>query len=62
MWMFAKYININKYLKSPVIPYLVTFIIAFYNLRIGPVMSVDSLTYSSHADLLINLEFNYFLY
>ena len=60
--MFAKYININKYLKSPVIPYLVTFIIAVYNLRIGTVMSPDSYQYVAAADNLINFEFNYFLF
>ena len=62
MWMFAKYININKYLKSPVIPYLVTFIIAVYNLRIDTVMSPDSYQYVAAADNLINFEFNYFLF
>jgi hypothetical protein len=58
--MFARYININSISSSA--PFLVAFIIAVINLRIGAVMSPDSHTYSSYADILINLEFNYFLY
>ena len=60
MPMFAKYININ--FISSLAPFLVAFIIAVINLKIGAVMSPDSHTYSSYADRLINLEFNYFLY
>jgi len=58
--MFARYTNIN--FISSLAPFLVAFIIAVINLRIGAVMSPDSHTYSSYADKLINLEFNYFLY
>ena len=56
------YTSIHSYIKNPLtlILYVTTFIIAAYNLRIGTILSPESYLYSSTAEALVSLKFNYF--
>ena len=54
--------NIYNFIKKFLVPYVVTFIIAAYNLRIGSILSPESFSRISSADYLIAFEFNYFIF
>jgi len=52
-------LKINKiipyYFKSPIILYLTTMLIVFYNVRIGSILFTENYVHLSAGDYLINL-------